>query len=116
MGKKIVVLVTGQSLGQVTEADQQFGFEMLEKFFHTLESQAQKPHTICFFTEGVKLAVRGSAMVPALQLLEGMGIKLLLCHSCLEYFGLTGQVAVGQIGGMKEIVPLMLAADSVIRI
>lgn len=116
MAKKTVVLVTGQSLGQVKDEDRQFGLEMLEKFFHTLESQPEKPHTICFFTEGVKLAVRGSSMVPALQLLEGIGVKLLLCHSCLEYFGLTGQVAVGQIGGMKEIVPLMLAADSVIRV
>ena len=87
---------------------------MFDRFLHTLESQPVKPQAICFYTDGVKLACHGSPAVPGLQLIEGMGVRLLICRTCLDYFRLTGKVAVGQISTMSEILKTLMAADKVI--
>jgi hypothetical protein len=112
--KKVVVLVTQERLGNVDAADRQFGLEMLDRFLHTLESRAVKPDAICFYTNGVKLVCSGSFVLLSLKLLQGMGVRLLACKSCLEHFNLSSDVAVGEVVGMNDIVEVLMAADSVI--
>jgi intracellular sulfur oxidation DsrE/DsrF family protein len=116
MPPKVVLLATREGLGQVKPEDHDFGLAMFEKLLHTLESQAARPAAICFYTEGVRLACSGSPVVPALQLLAGMGVKLVVCESCLVQFGLRDAVRVGTVGGMKEIVAELLSADSVVTL
>jgi hypothetical protein len=111
-----VVLVTQEGLGKVDASDKQFGLEMLDRFLHTVESRTVKPHAICFYTNGVKLVCEGSFVLLSLKLLQGMGVRLLACKTCLEHFGLSDKLAVGAVGGMNEIVELLMAAESVISI
>jgi hypothetical protein len=113
----VVVLVRQEGLGQVDPKDREFGIEMLDRFLHAMESQPEKPQTICFYTEGVKLVREGSRAVPGLQLIQGMGVRLLICKTCLAYFGIAEkEVAVGQISTMNEILGALVAATKVITI
>ncbi len=116
MEPNIVVLVRQEGLGQVRADDRKFGLEMFDLFLHSLEGQSVKPKTMCFYTEGVKLVCKGSPAVPGLSLLEGMGVRLIACKTCLNHYELTQQVAVGKVGGMKEIAQILLEADRVITI
>jgi len=88
---------------------------MLDKFFHTVEKQEGKPRAICFYTDGVRCVVEGSPVLLGLQLLAGMGVKLVACGTCLERYGLRDEVAVGEVGGMDAIVEL-LGADRVVTV
>jgi intracellular sulfur oxidation DsrE/DsrF family protein len=114
--RKIVAVVTRDGLGHVGTADRQFGLDMLDRFLHALESQTVKPHAICFYTDGVKVVCKGSPVFLSLKLLEGMGVRLVACKTCLERFGLVEMVAVGEVGTMNAIVTLMTEADSVMTI
>jgi len=116
MARKTLVLVTRSGLGSVSEADHAFGVEMFDKLVHTFESASEKPWAMAFYTEGVKLAVEGSPAILGLKLLEGLGVRLLLCQSCLQKFGLMDRVAAGTIGSMKDIVALMSEADKVVTV
>jgi len=116
MEKRMVVLVRQNGLGSVAPQDAGFGLEMFDKFLHTMESLPEKPQAICFYTEGVRLACEGSPVLFSLRLLEKMGIRMVICASCLEFYGLKEKVAAGQVGGMKEIVQLLTGADSVITV
>ena len=116
MDGKIVVLVRQEGLGQVRPDDKQFGIEMFDRFLHTLEGQPVKPQVICFYTEGVKLVCRGSTAQQSLSFLQGMGVRILICKTCLDYFKLTDQVAVGEVGTMNDIVKLLLEADKVMTV
>jgi hypothetical protein len=116
MERNVVVLVRQNGLGVVQAEDRGFAAAMFEKFLHTLESQPAKPKAICFYTEGVRLACKGSAVVFALKLIQGMGVRILLCSSCLERLGLKDSVEVGEVSGMSEIVPLLLSADVVLTV
>jgi sulfur relay (sulfurtransferase) complex TusBCD TusD component (DsrE family) len=114
--QNIVVLVRQEGLGQVGPEDKQFGLEMLDKYFHALEGQPVKPRAICFYTDGVKLVCEGSPVVFSLRLLEGMGVRILACKSCLDRLGLSDRVASGDIVGMNDIVELTMSADKVITV
>jgi hypothetical protein len=112
--KRIVVIVRQEGLGEVGTQDRRFAVEMFDRFLHAMESQPVKPLAICFYTDGVKLTCTGSAAVPGLQLIQGMGVRLLICRTCLEYFGLLDKVAVGQVSTMNEILKTLFEADQVI--
>jgi intracellular sulfur oxidation DsrE/DsrF family protein len=111
-----VVLVTRETLGTVAEKDREFGLLMMDKFLHSLESEPEKPVAICFYTEGARLVCRGSKVLLGLQLLQGLGVRIVACQSCLEHYGLAGEVAVGEVGNMKQIAGLMLAAAKVLTV
>ena len=116
MNSKTLILVTRNSLGTVSAGDEPFGTEMLDKFFHTIESRTEKPHAICFYTEGAKVVCEGSPHILSLKLLEGLGVKLVTCQTCLNHYGIADQVAVGGTGGMVEIIELIEQATKVITV
>ena len=91
--------------------------EKLAKTFLTLAAQMEPPPKfICFYTDGVKLACQGSPVLEELVSLEQRGVRLILCQTCLNAFGLTDQVQVGIIGGMGDIITAMWQADKVIMV
>lgn len=116
MPRRVVVLVTREGLGTVRPGDRAFALAMFERFLHTLESQPHKPEAICFYTEGARLVCEGSPVLPALQLIAGLGVDLVVCESCLVEYGLRDKVRIGSVGGMREIVERLLAADSVVSV
>ncbi len=109
-------LVCGEGLGEVAIQDKEFGLEMFDKFIHTLEKRDLSNEALCFYTDGVKLTLEDSGVVEGLKLVEKLGLKIIICGSCLDYFGVRDQVAVGEIGGMDDIVELLRTAGNVIRI
>ena len=91
-----------------------FAQEMLDRFLHTLEAAPLRPRAICFYTEGVRAACAGSSVLLGLQLLEGVGVRLLVCRTCLEYFKLEDQLAVGTVVTMKDIVETLNGAARIL--
>jgi hypothetical protein len=116
MPRTTVVLVTRDGLGSVEAGDREFGLAMFDKFVHTLETSAERPLAICFYTLGVHLACEGSPALLGLRLLEGLGVRLVVCQTCLEHYGLRDKLRVGEVGGMSEIVSLANAADRVLTV
>ncbi|GAB4399698.1 MAG: hypothetical protein OHK0052_23270 [Anaerolineales bacterium] len=72
------------------------------------------PKAIGFYTEGVRLCVTGSPVLEELRALEAKGVRLILCSTCLNFYGLSEQVAVGIVGGMTDIIEAQFLADKVI--
>ena len=91
--------------------------EKLAKTFLTLANQMEPlPKIICFYTDGVKLACEGSPVLDELATLEQIGVRLILCQTCLNSYGLSDQVRVGIVGGMGDIITAMWQADKVITV
>ena len=59
--------------------------------------------TIIFINSGVKLAVLENDVVELLKELEELGIEILLCGTCIDYYELKEQMQVGEISNMYEI-------------
>ncbi len=71
---------------------------------------------LVFVNSGVKLAVKGSPVLETLQKMEEEQASILVCGTCLEFFGLTSDKKAGQTTNMLDIVSSMSHADKVISI
>ena len=109
-----VVVLSKPVLGSVPSDMTTFGEEMLDKFLHTMEREELRPQSICLYTDGVRLACEDSPVLLGLQLLAGLGVKVLLCGTCVEKFGLSDKVKVGEIATMKDIVACLTSAERVL--
>jgi hypothetical protein len=74
------------------------------------------PGAIAFYTDGVRLACEGSPVLDLLGELEAKGVRLVLCKTCLDAFGLGGAVRVGVVGGMGDILAAQSAATKVLHL
>jgi hypothetical protein len=112
--KAIVIIFKSQGVG---ESNEQPLKDKLTKTFLTLTKQTPNlPRAICFYTEGVRLACEGSPVLEELRVLEAAGVHLILCQTCLDYFGLKDKVKVGIVGGMGDIMAAMWQADTVLTV
>lgn len=108
-----VILITRNGMG---DAEPELQRKLIKTYLSLLVSSDMRPGAICFYTDGVKLAVEGSNVLDELGALEAAGVRLVLCRTCLEYFGLLERVQVGIVGGMTDIVEAQMRADKVIAI
>ena len=111
--KALVILVTNDGMGK---ADVALQHKLIRTYLTLLQENGTLPGAICFYTEGVKLVVEGSPILDLLRAYEAQGVRLIICLTCLDYFGLADNVQVGIIGGMGDIIAAQLAAEKVITI
>ncbi|MGE5122987.1 MAG: DsrE family protein [Acidobacteriaceae bacterium] len=110
----IVIVFKTDGLGS---SDNQPLKEKLASLYLTLAIQMDPlPKAICFYTDGVRLACKGSPVLAELKELERRGVHLILCQTCLDTFGLTKQVEVGIVGGMGDIITAMWQAEKVLTV
>ncbi len=107
------LLITRDGMGS---ADAALQHKLLDTYLRLLMEDDSLPAAICFYTDGVKLVVEGSPVLERLSQLEQRGVRLIICSTCLNYFGLTDKVRVGIIGGMPDILQAQVAAAKVITL
>ena len=108
----LVVVLSDNHMGR---GDDVLGDILIRSFVHTLLQLKPLPDTIICYNAGVKLAVRGAAALDDLQQLERAGADILVCGTCVNYFGITDQVAVGHISNMYDIAETMAGAGRLVR-
>lgn len=108
-----IILVTKEGMGSADNSLQQ---RLLDTYLKLLLENNSLPAAICFYTDGVKLVVEGSPFLECLSQIEQRGVHLIICSTCLNYFGLSEKVRVGIVGGMPDILEAQIKASKVITI
>jgi intracellular sulfur oxidation DsrE/DsrF family protein len=111
--KNTVLLITNEGMGK---SERELQFKLIAKYFQLLLEYRDLPNAICFYTEGVRLVVEGSPVLDSLRALEERGVRLIVCSTCLGYFGLMDKVQVGIVGGMGDILEAQVKAEKVITL
>ena len=96
--------------------DDELGLILIRTFIHTLGETFPRPDVMIFFNTGVKLTTEGSDVFDDLQALEQLGVRMLVCGTCLDYFNLKNSIRAGIISNMYDIAETMLSAGRVIRL
>jgi intracellular sulfur oxidation DsrE/DsrF family protein len=107
-----VLLITNNGIGH---ANVELQHKLLDTYLRLLVENNDLPAAICFYTEGVKLVVKGSSFIDRLQAIEARGVRLIICSTCLNYFNLT-DAAVGIVGSMADIMEAQARAGKVITL
>jgi sulfur relay (sulfurtransferase) complex TusBCD TusD component (DsrE family) len=109
----IALLVTHDGMGQ---SEPPLQHKLMQTYLRLLNETGHLPGTICFYADGVKMVVEGSPVLDQLRALEAQGVLLLICQTCLNYFGLIEKVRVGIVGGMPDIIAAQWRAQKVITL
>ena len=113
MKEATVILITRNGMGH---ADQTLQHTLISKYLTLLTENDMLPAAICLYADGVKLAVEGSPAIEPLKALEARGVRVILCSTCLNHFGLNSQEQVGIVGGMTDIIEAQWRAEKVITL
>lgn len=105
-----VVAVGSDEMGT---GDPELGKKLIGSFLYALAEQDELPRMIVFYNAGVRLTVAGADSLEDLRALKEAGVEILSCGLCLNFYGLTEQLAVGSVTNMYRIVEIMRSHHTV---
>jgi len=108
-----VLLITRNGMG---DAEPELQQKLITTYLKLLDEHNTLPAVICFYARGVQLVVPGSPVLDSLRSLEAKGVRLILCSTCLNFYGLVDQEQVGIVGGMTDILEAQRRAAKVISL
>lgn len=110
--KETVVVIDSDKMG---DGDEEFSKTLLKGFIYALSSQDIPPAKIIFYNTGVKMTTKGSESIEDLKVLANAGAKIYSCGACLNNYGLTEKLLIGEVTNMYDIAGYLLNADLVVR-
>ncbi|MCK4837502.1 MAG: sulfurtransferase-like selenium metabolism protein YedF [Desulfobulbaceae bacterium] len=108
----LVIYINSDVMGR---GDDQLGANLMGVYLDTLANFATDISHVILVNSGVKLACKDSASLEQLENLAGIGIKILSCGTCINYFELKEKLAVGAISNMVEIIETMKGSNKVLN-
>jgi len=106
-----LVMFTDDGIGS---GDDELRTKLLLKYLEILDANATPPGAIAFYGRGALLVAEGSPAVEPLRALERRGARLIVCKTCVDWFGIADKVAVGVVGGMGDIAAAQVLAKKVV--
>jgi len=111
--RDLVILIGKDSMG---EGSEELGKVLIKGYFYTLTESKPFPKAILFINSGVRLTTEGSEVIEHIRKLEGEGVEILSCGTCLDYFNIKDKLIVGGVSNMYTIVEKMNEAKNTIRL
>ncbi|MHB8069712.1 MAG: sulfurtransferase-like selenium metabolism protein YedF [Desulfobaccales bacterium] len=106
-----VVVFASDRMGE-GEAD--LGAILMRAFCQTLV-QMEVPQKLLFYNRGVFLTLNDSPVLAELKGLEEMGVELLVCGTCLDFYKVKERLTAGKVSNMFTILESQMQAGRIIR-
>ena len=106
-------LITSDHLG---DGPEELGRLLMKNLIHSLLEASDLPSRMLFLNSGVRLTTEGSDVVEALEKLTGMGVEILSCGLCLDFFGIKDKLQAGGTTNMLSTVETLLSSVRIIRL
>ncbi|MCX8110568.1 MAG: sulfurtransferase-like selenium metabolism protein YedF [Syntrophorhabdaceae bacterium] len=107
-----VIVMASNTMGS---GDDELGTVLLRSFVHTLTEMEKRPDVIILYNSGVKLAIEGSDVLHDLKRLEEVGVKILVCGTCLNFFNVKEHLRAGVVSNMYDITDTLLKAERIVK-
>jgi selenium metabolism protein YedF len=111
--ERVVVFLTADAIGR---GDDTLGGKLMVNFLATLPELGDSLWRIVMVNGGVRLAVAGSPVLDRLRAFEAVGVTILVCGTCLDFFGLLDHKEVGQTTNMLDVVTSLQLATKVLQV
>ena len=107
------VVLSRNTMGEGAE---ELGKILIKGFIYSLTELSTPPKYLIFLNSGAYLTSDGANTIEDLEKLEKMGTEILTCGTCINYYGLKSEPAVGAVTNMYGITERMASAGKVINI
>lgn len=111
--KRPLIVISNYGMGH---APTELGLKLVQTYLNLMDLDDRLPTAVCLYGEGVKLAVEGSPVLDELRSLAAKDVRVVVCTTCLNYFGLLDKLQAGTPGSMKDIVELQWSVKKVITL
>lgn len=108
-------LVIAVDTAVMGHGNDELGKVLMKGFLFAVTQLPELPRTMIFYNGGVQLTTEGSDSLEDLKSLEAQGVQIKSCGTCLNYYGLSDSLRVGEVTNMYDIVETLAAAGKVIR-
>ena len=108
-----VIIITSDKFGT---GDDKLGAALMKSYIYALTESDVKPKSLLFLNGGVKLTTEGSDVIESLKALEGAGVEIMSCGTCLDFYNLKEKLVAGTVTNMYTIVEKMNGASNTIKI
>lgn len=93
---------------RIGSGDDELGALLMRGFLSALAEASPLPGRVILMNGGVRLAAEGSAALTGLAKLAELGVEILACGTCLDFYKIKDKLAVGRVSNMFEISGLLL--------
>lgn len=101
----------------VGAGDEELGHNLMKMALYTLSQSDNVPECLIFMNSGVKLPTSNiGQIIDSLETLAVKGCQIIVCGTCLDFYGLTADLKVGKISNMYEILSKMQTSSKVITL
>ncbi len=107
-----IIVISSDKMG---DGDDELGHLLINNFIKAIKDLTRLPGKIVFYNKGVALVTNNSPVIDHLLDLEKMGVELLLCGTCVNYYSLEANVGAGTLSNMYSIAEAMASAGSIIK-
>ncbi|HHT50702.1 MAG TPA: sulfurtransferase-like selenium metabolism protein YedF [Eubacteriaceae bacterium] len=107
----LVILIGNDKMGV---GEEELGNILIKGYLYALTEVEPRPNKLIFVNNGVKLNCKGSDSIESIQRLEDLGVEILTCGTCLDYYDLKKDLQVGSISNMYTIVEALNQATNTI--
>lgn len=94
--------------------NEKLGIQLMGSFLRKIWMIEKKPETIIFYNTGVHLLSEESPVLDALDALSRLGVDLVACGTCVDFFDLSNKIRIGRVSNMEEIVSILMSSSTVI--
>ena len=109
----MTIIISSNKLGNGAD---DLGETLLKNYIYTLTEQAKMPEVMIFLNSGAFVTSKNSDSIMDLRHLAENGTKILTCGSCINYYNLHDELAVGSISNMTEIVGIINSSQNVVSL
>lgn len=96
--------------------NEELGKSLMKMYFYTISEGDNLPKSILFMNDGVKVVTLNEQAVEHLMSLEKKGVEILVCGTCLNFYGLEEKLKVGKVSNMYDITNSMKESSKVITL
>jgi selenium metabolism protein YedF len=101
---------------EIGDGDSGLGSSLMQMYFFTLTQGDDIPDFVLFMNHGVKIPTGNDQAIEHLKALTERGTEILVCGTCLNFYNLADDLAVGTVSNMYDIVGAMQTVDKVITL
>jgi selenium metabolism protein YedF len=101
----------------VGDGDPELGYNLIKMALYTLSESDDVPASLLFMNTGVKLVAGDEPqIIDSVKALEEKGTEVLVCGTCLDFYGVKDALKVGEVSNMYDILGRMQEASKVITL
>jgi selenium metabolism protein YedF len=112
-GTNKVLYISRDTMGA---GDAALGKNLLRMFLYSVDQREELPQTILMLNSGIRMATEDSQSIETLKALHEKGVEILVCGTCLDFYGMLDRLQVGSVCTMYDITERLFHADIVISV